>query len=272
MSDLTREDSAMPEHATRRSEGLSPSVSEEAPPTLTVIVPVYNEVRTIDEAIRRTLAAPGSKQIIMVDDGSTDGTREVLRAWEENWELTILYHDVNRGKGAAIRTALAHAQGRFTIIQDADLECVPEDYPRLLEPLLAGRAQVVYGSRFHRALGPPHRWRVFRLGVVVLNWCVRLLYGARLTDEATCFKVFPTAVLRGMDLECERFEFCPEVTAKACRLGLSILEVPVHYTPRDVQAGKKIRVWDGIVALATLWKYRKWRRPAPPRAGDQNAW
>lgn len=235
------------------------SASAEATPTLTVIVPVFNEVRTIDEAIRRTLTAPCSKQVIVVDDGSTDGTRDVLAAWRDNAELTILCHDRNRGKGAAIRTALEHAVGRFTIIQDADLECVPEDYPRLLEPLLSGRAQVVYGSRFLQPANAPQRFRVFRLGVSVLNWFVRFLYGVRLTDEATCFKVFPTEVLRSMDLRCKRFEFCPEVTAKACRLGLAITEVPVYYCPRDARAGKKIRVWDGMVALATLWRLRKWQ-------------
>ena len=234
-------------------------LSGEGPPTLTVIVPVYNEAPTIDEAIRRTLAIPCSKQILVVDDGSTDGTTDVLKGWEDNPGLTVLYHDVNRGKGAAIRTALAHVRGRFTIIQDADLECLPEDYPRLLEPLLSGKAEVVYGSRFLQALGPRRRAGVFRLGVSVLNLCVRLLYGVRLTDEATCFKTFPTAVLRSMDLQCRRFEFCPEVTAKACRLGIPILEVPVHYFPRDVNAGKKIRLWDGIVAIATLWRLRKWQ-------------
>lgn len=232
----------------------------EQPPVLTVIVPVYNEVRTIDETIRRILAVAYSKQVLVVDDGSTDGTKEVLRRWKDDAELTVLVHDVNRGKGAAIRTALEFARGRFTIIQDADLECIPEDYPRMVDPLLSGEAHVVYGSRFlEGGRLRPGRWGMFRLGVALLNLCVRLFYGVRLTDEATCFKAFPTAVLRSMDLQCDRFEFCPEVTAKACRLGLVIREVAVRYYPRGMDCGKKIRWTDGITAIATLWKLRNWR-------------
>lgn len=229
-------------------------------PLLTVIVPVYNEVRTIDELLRRVLAAPYQKQVVVVDDGSTDGTAEVLEKWEGHAQVELLRHSKNRGKGAAIRTGLEHAQGRFTIIQDGDLEYDPEDYPRLVEPLSSGEAQVVYGSRYlHREGGPRQRWSAFRCGVAALNVCVRLLYRARLTDEATCYKAFPTAVLRAMDLECERFEFCPEVTAKACRLGLTIRKVPISYDARSVQSGKKIRWTDGLAALAALWRWRDWR-------------
>ena len=229
-------------------------------PLLTVIVPVYNEVQTIEELLRRVLAAPFEKQVVVVDDGSTDGTVEVLERWEGHAQVELLRHSKNRGKGAAIRTGLEHAVGRFTIIQDGDLEYHPEDYPRLIEPLLSGEAQVVYGSRYLRRKGEPRRrWRLFRCGVAALNVCVRLLYGARLTDEATCYKAFPTEVLRAMELECERFEFCPEVTAKACRLGLTIWEVPISYDARSVQAGKKIRWTDGLEALAALWRWRKWQ-------------
>ncbi len=246
-----------------------PQESEQAQPAvrradetllLTVIVPVYNEVGTIDELLRRVVAAPYEKQVIVVDDGSTDGTAEVLERWEGHAQVELLQHSKNRGKGAAIRTGLEHAQGRFTIIQDGDLEYDPEDYPRLIEPLLAGEAQVVYGSRYlRRAGGPRQYWSPFRCGVAVLNVCVRLLYGARLTDEATCYKAFPTDMLRAMDLECERFEFCPEVTAKACRLGLTIHEVPISYDARSIQAGKKIRWTDGLQALAALWRWHNWR-------------
>ena len=177
-----------------------------------------------------------------------------------------LRHDRNRGKGAAIRTGLVYAEGRFTVIQDADLECDPRDYRALLQPLLREEADVVFGSRYLRWRGVRSNWRLTRIGVVLLNAFARLLFGVRLTDEATCFKVFSTTVLREMELECERFEFCPEVTAKACRLGLSILEVPIRYHPRTVAEGKKIRLTDGWKALLTLWRFRKWRaRRGPER-------
>ncbi len=245
------------------------SGSPETGAVLTVIVPVYNEVQTIGELLRRVLAAPYAKQVIVVDDGSTDGTVEALEAWDEHPEVILLQHSKNGGKGAAIRTGLEHAEGRFAIIQDADLEYDPRDYPRLIEPLLAGDEQVVYGSRYlHRREGVRRRWRLFRWGVSVLNVCVRLLYGVRLTDEATCYKAFPTALLRTMDLQCERFEFCPEVTAKACRLGLRIHEVAIRYDARDMHAGKKIRWTDGLEALATLWKWRNWE-PNPSPADNE---
>jgi glycosyltransferase involved in cell wall biosynthesis len=225
---------------------------------LTVIVPVYNEAATIDTLLRRVFTAPYQKQVIVVDDGSVDGTRVVLQEWEGYPNLLILRHPVNRGKGAAIRTGLENAVGRYTLIQDADLEYDPDEYTRLLEPLLTGQAEVVYGSRY--LSGGPNRppWTLNRLGVVILNRWLRLLYGVRLTDEATCYKVFPTEVLRRMDLACEGFEFCPEVTAKAFRLGLRIHEVPISYRPRGVREGKKIRWKDGCRAAVTLWKYRNW--------------
>ena len=242
----------------------SSALSQEAP-VLTIIVPVYNEVETLGELLQRVLAAPYDKQLILVDDCSTDGSTEILEAWTEHPQVELFRHSKNRGKGAAIRTGLAHARGRFTIIQDADLEYDPQEYPRLIEPLLSGEVEVVYGSRPLGCKGssrPP--WNLFRLAVCGLNVCVRLLYGARITDEATCYKAFPTPILRAMSLECERFEFCPEVTAKACRLGLSIREVAIHYYPRSVEAGKKIRWVDGVEAFRTLWKWRKWQ-PSRPR-------
>jgi dolichol-phosphate mannosyltransferase len=237
---------------------------------LTVIVPVYNEATTIDELLRRVVAAPYPKQIIAVDDGSTDGTAARLAAWAAQRHVDVFYHPRNRGKGAAIRTALAHARGEFTIIQDADLEYDPADYPRLIEPLRSGRAQVVYGSRALDDPGAPTRkrhWCLFRLGVKLLNVWARMIYGGRLTDEATCYKAFPTAILQGMRLECERFDFCPEVTAKARRLGLSIIEVPIHYQPRGFPQGKKIRWSDGVQAFVVLWRWRKWCAAGPLAAG-----
>ncbi len=227
---------------------------------LTVIVPVYNEVATIDTLLRRVVEAPYEKQVIVVDDGSDDGTATILRRWQGHPGVLLLRHAVNRGKGAAIRTGLEKACGRHTLIQDADLESDPRDYSRLLEPILKGRAQVVYGSRFLRGTGPGERpWKWNRLGVAFLNFWLWWLYGVRLTDEASCFKVFPTQVLRQMGLSCVRFEFCPEVTAKACRLGFKIQEVPVSYRPRSVREGKKIRWTDGVEAAVTLWKLRGWR-------------
>lgn len=238
-------------------------------PLLSVIVPVYNEAATVHELLRRVVGVEIDKQVIVVDDGSTDGTSEILNRWQGREGVELLAHAVNRGKGAAIRTGLKRARGQFTIVQDADLEYDPGDYERLLRPLLDGTADVVYGSRYWRGeccwepgslsdVVPAAPWSFFRLGVSLLNAAVRWIYGDRLTDEATCYKVFSTEALRAMGLECERFEFCPEVTAKACRMGLRITEVPVRYSPRDVQAGKKIRWRDGVVAAWTLWRWRKW--------------
>ncbi len=207
-------------------------------PLLTVIVPAYNEEGTIDDLLRCVVAAPYDKHVVVVDDGSTDATADIAACWaKEDSRCELVRQHVNRGKGAALRAGLAQARGQYTIIQDADLEYDPEDYPRLLEPLLANQAQVVYGSRY---LAPAIEGRslvTFRWGVSALNLAVRALYGARLTDEATCYKALPTALLRAMDLRCERFEFCPEVTAKACRM---------------------IRWRDGWEALRTLWRWRRW--------------
>ncbi len=241
--------------------------SHDSAPTLTVIIPVFNEVRTLEAVLRQVLLAPYEKQVLIVDDGSTDGTIGLLERLESAQPVDVLRHVENRGKGAAIRTALAVATGRFTIIQDADRELSPADYPRLIEPLLAGNAGFVIGSRFLES----RKRSLSRTGVSFLNRCVRLLYGVRLTDEACGYKVLPTATLRTMDLQCERFEFCPEVVAKACRLGLRITEVPVRYHPRSTADGKKLRYRDGIKAMATLWRWRHWTPgPSPTRSEEDN--
>ncbi len=219
---------------------------------VSVIIPVYNERETVAETIARVRASPVQKEILVVDDASSDGTPEVVAGLAGD-DLKLIRQPRNQGKGAAIRRALADVTGDIVIIQDADLEYDPADYPALIAPILAGEASVVYGSRAPRFEGMrwPHR---------VFNWLAallaNLLYRAGITDEATCYKVFRTEVLREIPLQCQRFEFCPEVTAKVRKRGLRIREVPVSYHARSVGAGKKIRWWDGVVALWTLIKYR----------------
>lgn len=226
-----------------------------ATPELTVIMPVYNEVRTIDRIVRKVLTAPYRKELIIVDDGSADGTAERLEALARLPGVRVLTHECNRGKGAAIRTGLAQARGPYTIIQDADLEYDPADYPLLIETLRRGEGAVVYGSRYAHSENTLPISR-FWVAVKLLNWAVRVLYGARLTDEATCYKAFHTDLLRSLNLRCERFEFCPEVTAKVLKAGHDIVEVPIRFQHRTVAEGKKIGWTDAMEAFWTLLKFR----------------
>lgn len=229
---------------------------------LSIIVPAYNERATIEEILRRVREAPldsdlnVEKEIIVVDDGSTDGTREILaRIASEHPDIKVLFHDRNRGKGAAIRTALQHVTGDYVVIQDADLEYDPRDYSVLLRPLIEGKADVVYGSRF---LGP-HRAFLFLhyLGNKFLNLVTNILYDTILTDMETCYKMFRTDVIRNIPLKARGFEFEPEVTAKVLKRGYRVFEVPISYSGRDFAEGKKIHPWkDGLRALWTLIKYR----------------
>jgi len=255
---------------------------------LSVIIPVYNEAGTIAKILDRVIDAwPEDKEIIVVDDGSEDRTAETIQNWysrccgsigvgvvKNSPRIIVLSHEANRGKGAAIRTAMERASGRYVVIQDADLEYDPQDYRALLTPLLEGKADVVYGSRrlgeqMNKELKLKEQWlrkvkqwiNLYYHGVSVLNLLVRLWYGLRISDEATCYKVFPLEILRRMDLKCERFEFCPEVTAKAARMGLRLIEVPIRYSGRTRREGKKIRFRDGWEAVRTLWRYRSWRQP-----------
>jgi glycosyltransferase involved in cell wall biosynthesis len=221
---------------------------------LTVVIPVYNERETIEEALRRVKAVPLEKEIIVVDDASTDGSLELLA---RDADIRLLRHPENRGKGSAIRTALSAVTGDVVIIQDADLEYDPDDYPRLVEPIRRGEARVVYGSRFLKGR-PRMRWTNL-LCNRLLALAANLLYGAGITDEATCYKVFDAALLRELPLVCRRFEFCPEVTAKLRRRGIPIHEVPIRYTARTFDAGKKIRAWDAVEAFWTLLRYRFWK-------------
>jgi len=231
-------------------------------PLLTVIVPVFNEEPTIERVLQRLLTAPyPDKEIIVADDGSDDGTAAILERWTGHPSLVVLRHAPNCGKGAAVRTALERARGAIAIIQDADLEYDPDDWPRLIEPIRRGEALVVYGSRYLR---PSNflTWSKFRLAVSLLNLLVRLLYGRRLSDEATCYKAMPTELLRALDLRAQRFELCAEITAKVCRLGLPILEVPISYRPRTSEEGKKIGWRD---AWSTFWTLLQWRFLPLPR-------
>ncbi len=219
---------------------------------VSVIVPVYNEAAHVDELLQAIHAAPVKKEIIIVDDGSTDGTREKLKALPPIHDVTIVFHETNCGKGAAIRTALAYARGEYVLIQDSDLEYDPQDYPALLRPLEEGAANVVYGVRPDR----PERGLRFFLGAKLLTHLTNILYGAGIHDEATCYKVFRRSLISQIDLRCQRFEFCPEVTAKLSRIGEKIAEVDISYNPRSAVEGKKIRHSDGWLAIWTLIRYR----------------
>jgi glycosyltransferase involved in cell wall biosynthesis len=233
---------------------------------VSVIVPVYNEAAHVDELLQAIHASPVKKEIIIVDDGSTDGTREKLRSLPPFDDVTIVFHEKNCGKGAAVRTALAYAQGEYVVIQDSDLEYDPQDYPALLRPLEEGKANVVYGMRPDR----PERGLRFFLGAKLLTWLTNFLYRAGIHDEATCYKAVRRSLLARIELQCRRFEFCPEVTAKLCRMGEKIAEVPISYIPRSAAEGKKIRHSDGWLAVWTLIRYRfvprrRWMQPASDR-------
>jgi dolichol-phosphate mannosyltransferase len=225
---------------------------------VSILIPVYNEFPTFSQVVERVSQAPlpdgCSKEIIVIDDGSTDGTTRLLRQ-QESTGLVIGHHrTVNTGKGAAIRVGISLASGDIILIQDGDLEYDPGDYKRILEPIVRGDADVVYGSRFlGGAIGMARKNRIANR---ILTATANVLYGARLTDEATAYKAFRTSVLREISLECQRFEFCPEVTAKVRRLGYRIREEPIRYNPRGIADGKKIRARDGFEALWTLVKYR----------------
>ncbi len=236
----------------------APGSPAAAPPLASVVIPVYDEVSTIAEVLRRVRASPVDKEILVVDDGSTDGTRDVL-ANEGHDGVRVLLHDRNRGKGAALRTGFAAARGEVVVVQDADLEYDPAEYPVLLAPILDGRADVVYGSRF---LGGPHRvlYHRHRIGNACLttfsNWATNL----NLTDMETCYKAMRRDVLSRISLVEERFGFEPEVTAKLVRAGARVYEVPISYSGRTYAEGKKIGWKDGLRALWCVWKYGVLRR------------
>ena len=223
---------------------------------VSVLIPAYNEARTIALCLEAVYGRnPGRElEVIIVDDGSTDGTYEAAKAAGKPG-AKVLKHENNLGKGTSIRTALAAATGGVVLIQDADLEYDPADYAALLKPFEEGRAEVVYGSRILKADNGRSYARYY-WGGRVLSWWTNLLYGSSISDEPTCYKVFKTDLLRSLELACAGFEFCPEVTAKLLRRGIIIYEVPISYHPRRIEEGKKIRWHDGVIALWTLLKLR----------------
>lgn len=230
---------------------------------LSVLMPAYNEKDTIEKIIKKVQAVKLGKvklEIVIVDDGSRDGTREILsRLAKKHHNIKVILHKKNGGKGRAVRTAIENMTGDIAIIQDADLEYDPDDYPKLIQPIIDGKTKVVYGSRF---LGgrDPKKHRTYMAtnyyATKFLSMMSNILYDAKITDEPTCYKVFDAKVLKSIPLKCERFEFCPEVTAKVRKRGYRILELPISYYPRSIEEGKKINWKDGVEAVWALIKYR----------------
>jgi glycosyltransferase involved in cell wall biosynthesis len=226
---------------------------------ISVVIPVYNEDKTIKEIIRRVQSVNLSKEIIVVDDASTDGTREVLDTLKGEEGLTVIFHQANQGKGAALRTALSQVKGSIVIIQDADLEYDPQEYGKLIRPIIEGKADVVYGSRF---LGGTHRVLFFwhYLGNRIITLLSNMLTNLNLTDMETCYKVFRAPLLEKFTIESNRFGVEPEITAKLAKLKCKIYEVDISYSGRDYSEGKKINWKDGIAAFYWILKYNLWSK------------
>lgn len=222
---------------------------------LTVIIPVYNEAKTIAEIVRRVKAVGAATEILIVDDGSTDGTRDILKTFAGDPLIRVVLHERNQGKGAAVRTGILQATGEFCIVQDADLEYDPRDYPALIEPIEEGNADVVFGSRF---LGAARRPILFWNMVAnkILTFLTNILYNNILTDMETGYKLFRRDIALGMKLRAHGFEFEPEFTAKLLKRHVRIFEVPIRFNPREYADGKKIKMKDAFVAVWSLFKYR----------------
>lgn len=221
---------------------------------LSIIIPIYNEVELIQTVLENVRSIPIDKELILVDDHSVDGTVEILKAEEGKGDTKVLYHTENMGKGAAIRTGLRHFTGDIVIIQDADLEYNPAEIVDVIQPIIDGKTNVAYGSRF---LGQVKGMRLPNfVANKILAFLTTVLFGQKITDEATAYKAFTKDVIGSIQLHCKRFEFCPEVTARVLRRGEKIIEVPVTFNARTFEQGKKIGWRDFIVAVYTLFKYR----------------
>lgn len=222
---------------------------------LSVVIPVYNEKNNIEEILKRVKATKLASEIVVVDDGSQDGTPDVLKKLDGKSGIRVILHQKNQGKGAAVCTGMKAAKGDVILIQDADLEYSPHDYPALLQPIKDGIADVVYGSRF---LGGPRRAVMFwhMIANQLLTFMTNILYDTILSDMETGYKVFRRKVIEGMNLRARRFDFEPEFTAKVLKRHYRIYEIPISFNPRDYSEGKKIKLHDAFVAVWTLLKYR----------------
>ncbi|MCR5094188.1 MAG: glycosyltransferase family 2 protein [Lachnospiraceae bacterium] len=224
--------------------------------TLSIVIPCYNERDNIETIVHRVMDSPvKNKEIIVVDDMSTDGTREILEEKIRPLVQQIIYHEVNGGKGAALRTGFKHATGDIVIVQDADQEYDPQEYPKVCAPILRGECEVCYGSRFLHAKAKGYLSN--RMANKVLTWLSNRFTHLHLTDMETCYKAFKREIIQSIDIVEQRFGFEPEITAKIARRGIKVVEVPISYHPRTNEEGKKIGIRDGFRAIYCIWRYRK---------------
>lgn len=221
---------------------------------LSVIIPVFNEEKTIAALLHKVLKVPIEKELIIVDDGSNDNSATIISNFISE-KIHLYRHKENRGKAAAIKTALQYVQGNIVIIQDGDLETEPMDYLHLVQPIIEGKAEVVYGSRNIYHTQEKRIW-LYDIGGRFISWWANFLYNQNITDEAACYKVFKADIIKNIKLSYNRFEFCPEVTARISKQGIKILELPMHYYPRNFSEGKKMKWTDGIKAFWVLLKLK----------------